>query len=78
LFELDRPDDAEQVLEDADAYAVKEPEVLAVTMARTYSLFWSLGRTAEALEINERARARAPPAPTWARAHLCDLYCSVT
>jgi DNA-binding CsgD family transcriptional regulator/tetratricopeptide (TPR) repeat protein len=63
LFEIGEPDRAEQVFQTADQQAATEPEVLAVTMARCFNLYWSAARTDAALQVNDQARSHVSSEP---------------
>ncbi|MEV6333048.1 LuxR C-terminal-related transcriptional regulator [Streptomyces sp. NPDC051909] len=58
LFEVGRPEHAEKILQDAERHAAGESELLAITLTRTFNLFWAAGRTAEAFALNDAARLR--------------------
>jgi ATP/maltotriose-dependent transcriptional regulator MalT len=58
LFDLRDPGRAEQVLQEADTHAANEAEVVAVALARTFHLLWSVVRAEEALAVNQAALAR--------------------
>ncbi|MFG2606546.1 LuxR C-terminal-related transcriptional regulator [Streptomyces sp. NPDC048514] len=63
LTELGNWDQAEGIFAEADAKAVGDAEIVAVTISRTFNLFWLAGRTDEALVVNDAARRRlATPA----------------
>ncbi|WP_405975197.1 LuxR C-terminal-related transcriptional regulator [Streptomyces sp. NBC_00988] len=58
LFELGRWQQAEATLAEANALAVDDQDKLAVALVRTTSLLWSNAPVAEALAVNDAARAQ--------------------
>ncbi|MFB7867707.1 LuxR C-terminal-related transcriptional regulator [Streptomyces sp. NPDC056069] len=56
LFEMGDTIGAEAVLADASSLARNESDKLIATFARVMNLFWSAGRTEDALQVNEAAR----------------------
>jgi DNA-binding CsgD family transcriptional regulator/tetratricopeptide (TPR) repeat protein len=58
LYQLGDADRAREEFAEADAQAHGDAELMAVTLARSFSLFWMAGRPGEALEVNRRALER--------------------
>ncbi|MFF8848269.1 LuxR C-terminal-related transcriptional regulator [Streptomyces sp. NPDC015127] len=56
LLEMGQCGRAEEVFVSAYEHAGSEEEELAITMARTFNLFWGLARTDEALTVNLQAQ----------------------
>ena len=58
LYQLGESDRAEQVFAEADALADGDQEILTVTLARSFSLFWLAARARDAFAVNDASRAR--------------------
>jgi len=58
LFQLGEGDTAVRAFDTADARARGDREILAVALARSFSLFWLAARTNDAFEVCEAARTR--------------------
>lgn len=58
LYQLGDADRARAEFAEADARAGDDAELMAVTLARSFSLFWMAGRPDEALEVNRSGLER--------------------
>jgi DNA-binding CsgD family transcriptional regulator len=57
LFQLGQSDEAERIFAGASAWAVREPDIIALTTARTLNLYMSVG-IQQALAVNQDTRTR--------------------
>lgn len=72
LFELGEPQQAETVLAAAVAGAESEQDRLAVTLARTFNLFWGAAEADEALAVNDAARTLVTSADARRMLQYCE------